>query len=168
MALLRVCNVSAPVAQGSGRSTMAAIFELFVNGEKRRVEAPAAEPLIYSLRNRLGLKGTRYGCGLEQCGSCMVLIDGAPVTACTRAIDSVAGRAIETLEGLAEDATGQALQQAFLAEQAGQCGFCLAGILVAGSLRGNASPPEGQLLVRVGERALDRLRFTACPLRVGD
>jgi len=110
---------------------MSRTFQLVVNGEARQVEATADTPLIYVLRNALGLKGTRYGCGLEQCGCCRVLIDGEPVYACSRAVDSAAGRAITTVEGLGTEAAPHPLQQAFLDEQAGQCGFCLSGILIS-------------------------------------
>ncbi len=95
---------------------MAQIFELIVNGETRRIEAAAETPLIYLLRNELGLKGTRYGCGLEQCGCCMVLIDGEPACGCARAVDSAAGREIVTVEGLGGEAAAHPLQQAFLEE----------------------------------------------------
>ena len=101
---------------------MTQIFELVVNGAAKRIEASAETPLIYVLRNELGLKGTRYGCGLEQCGCCMVLIDGEPVYACTRAVDSAAGCEIVTVEGLGGEAAAHPLQQAFLEEQAGQIG----------------------------------------------
>ena len=84
------------------------------------------------LRNTLGLTGTRFGCGLEQCGACMVLVNGKPVQSCNRALDSVAGRDITTIEGLTGADGGQhPLQQAFLDEQAGQCGYCLSGILIS-------------------------------------
>ncbi|MEQ9639144.1 MAG: (2Fe-2S)-binding protein [Alphaproteobacteria bacterium] len=106
-------------------------FELVVNGAARRVDAAADTPLIHVLRNQLGLMGTRYGCGQEQCGSCMVLLDGEPVHACTRAVDAAAGRPITTIEGLGGDGALHPLQQAFLDEQAGQCGYCLTGILVS-------------------------------------
>jgi nicotinate dehydrogenase subunit A len=110
---------------------MAEIFELVVNGETRRVEAPASLPLIYLLRNELGLKGTRYGCGTEQCGCCMVLIDGEAAYACARTVDSAAGCEIVTVEGLGGETANHPLQQAILAEQAGQCGYCLSGILIS-------------------------------------
>lgn len=127
---------------------MAQIFELVVNGEAKRVEAPAETPLIYVLRNQLGLKGTRYGCGLEQCGCCMVLIDGDPAYACSRAIDSAVGREIVTVEGLAGDAPAHPLQQAFLEEQAGQCGYCLSGILISAKalLERNSSPNRAEIV----------------------
>ncbi len=127
---------------------MARIFELVVNGEARRVEAPARTPLIYVLRNQLGLKGTRYGCGLEQCGSCMVLIDGEPAYACSRAIDAAVGHDIVTVEGLAGDAPAHPLPQAFLEEQAGQCGYCLSGILISAHalLERNRSPNRAEIV----------------------
>ncbi len=106
-------------------------YKLTINGVAREVVAGAALPLIYVLRNELGLMGTRYGCGLEQCGSCMVLIDGEPSYACTRAMDSMAGRDVRTVEGMGTVAAPHPLQQAFIDEQAGQCGYCLSGILIS-------------------------------------
>ena len=102
-----------------------------VNGESRRVEAPETATLLDVLRNHLGLMGTRYGCGLEQCGCCMVLIDGQTAYACTREVGTVAGRAVTTIEGLGTVESPHPLQQAFLDEQAGQCGYCLSGILIS-------------------------------------
>jgi aerobic-type carbon monoxide dehydrogenase small subunit (CoxS/CutS family) len=106
-------------------------IDLTVNGRTVSVAADATAPLLGVLRNALGLMGTRFGCGLEQCGSCMVLVDGEPVYACTREIATVIGRRVTTIEGLAHGDRLHPLQQAFLAEQAGQCGYCLAGILMS-------------------------------------
>ena len=127
---------------------MAQKFEIRVNGEPRQVEAEADLPLIYVLRNELGLTGTRYGCGLEQCGSCMVLIDGEPSYACARAMDSVAGRTVQTIEDLGTVADPHPLQQAFLDEQAGQCGYCLSGILISAKalLDRNPSPSRADIV----------------------
>ncbi len=100
---------------------------LEVNGHAVQVQAGESTPLLDVLRNELNLKGTRYGCGLEQCGSCMVLLDGEPVFSCAREVGTVAGRSVTTVEALA----GHRLIQAFLDEQAGQCGYCLSGILVS-------------------------------------
>ena len=124
---------------------MAQIFEITVNGEPRQ---EADLPLIYVLRNELGLTGTRYGCGLEQCGSCMVLIDGEPSYACARAMDSVAGRTVQTIEDLGTVADPHPLQQAFLDEQAGQCGYCLSGILISAKalLDRNPSPSRADIV----------------------
>src|SRR6185437_10853840 len=95
-------------------------IELNVNGRAVQVSVPDATPLLDVLRNQLELKGSRYGCGLEQCGSCMVLLDGEPIYACSREIGTVAGRSITTIEGLGSVMEPHPLQQAFLDEQAGQ------------------------------------------------
>jgi len=102
-----------------------------VNGEPRKVSVPQTASLLEVLRNHLGLMGTRYGCGLEQCGCCMVLVDGQPAYACTREIGAIIGRSVTTVEGLGTAADPHPLQQAFLDEQAGQCGYCLSGILIS-------------------------------------
>ena len=102
-------------------------LDLIVNGQARHVAAAPTTPLLDVLRNELDLKGARYGCGLEQCGSCMVLVDGEPVFACAREAGTCAGKRIETVESLAD----HPLRAAFLDEQAGQCGYCLSGILMS-------------------------------------
>jgi nicotinate dehydrogenase subunit A len=106
-------------------------IELTVNGRPVRIENDADTPLLSVLRNELGLSGTKFGCGTEQCGACMVLIDDAPAYACTREIGTLGGRTVTTIEGLSTTGTFSPLQQAFLDEQAGQCGYCLPGILVS-------------------------------------
>jgi nicotinate dehydrogenase subunit A len=122
-------------------------FALTVNGRSLRVTALETTPLLDVLRNQLDLKGTRYGCGLEQCGSCMVLLDGEPIYACSREIATVAGRAVTTIEGLGSAAQPHPLQQAFLDEQAGQCGYCLSGILIGAKalLDRNPSPTRAEI-----------------------
>ena len=106
-------------------------FDFSVNGETVSVSLDNEEtPLLDVLRNELGLMGTRFGCGLEQCGCCMVLIDGAPEKCCTKPVWSVAGKKITTIEGLGSTERPHPLQRAFLDEQAGQCGYCLSGILI--------------------------------------
>ncbi|QQS13392.1 MAG: (2Fe-2S)-binding protein [Rhodospirillales bacterium] len=102
-----------------------------VNSAARRVQAPETTTLLEVLRNHLGLTGTRYGCGLEQCGCCMVLVDGKPAHACTREVGTVAGREVTTIEGLGTSSEPHPLQRAFLDEQAGQCGYCLSGIIMS-------------------------------------
>jgi nicotinate dehydrogenase subunit A len=103
-----------------------------VNGKAVSV-SPANEvtPLLDVLRNELGLMGTRFGCGLEQCGCCMVLIDGAAEKCCAKPVSSVAGKAVTTVEGMGTPERPHPLQQAFIDEQAGQCGYCLSGILIS-------------------------------------
>jgi hypothetical protein len=90
-----------------------------VNGSAKSVDVPETTSLLEVLRNHLGLMGTRYGCGLEQCGACMVLVDGQPVFACTRETGTIAGRSVATIEGLGTPDRLHPLQQAFLDEQAG-------------------------------------------------
>ncbi len=113
-----------------------------VNGQAVSVTVPEATPLLDVLRNQLDLKGTRFGCGAEQCGSCMVLIDGSPEKSCGRPLWTVAHKTVVTIEGLGTRAHPHPLQQAFLDEQAGQCGYCLSGILIAAKalLDRNPSP----------------------------
>lgn len=128
-------------------------IRMSVNGQAVSVTAAADTPLLDVLRNHLNLKGTRYGCGLEQCGTCMVLVDGTPVYACTREVGTVDGRSVTTLEGLGTPDALHPLQKAFLEEQAGQCGFCLSGILVSAKalLDSNPSPSRDQIIA-----AMDR------------
>jgi nicotinate dehydrogenase subunit A len=123
-------------------------FEFFVNGSSVSVSLDNEEtPLLDVLRNSLGLKGTRFGCGLDQCGCCVVLIDGAPEKCCTKPVWSVAGKKIVTVEGLGDAAYPHPLQQAFLDEQAGQCGYCLAGILISAKalLDKNPKPSRAEI-----------------------
>lgn len=129
------------------------LIALTVNGSARTVDVPETTTLLDVLRNYLGLTGTRYGCGLEQCGACMVLVDGQPVYSCTRETGSVAGRSVVTIEGLGTRDAPHPLQQAFLDEQAGQCGYCLAGIIMSAKalLDRNPAPSRRDIIV-----ALDR------------
>jgi nicotinate dehydrogenase subunit A len=123
-------------------------YDLVVNGKSVRVDADEATPLIAVLREQLNLRGTRFGCGTEHCGACMVLIDGLPAYACTRGVDTVAGKSITTIEGLARNGVPHPLQQAFLDEQAGQCGYCLSGILISAAalLARNTKPSRAEVM----------------------
>jgi nicotinate dehydrogenase subunit A len=127
---------------------MSKAFEFSVNGKQVEV-SPANEetPLLNVLRNELGLMGTRFGCGLEQCGCCTVLIDGQPEKSCAKPVWSVAGKKITTVEGLGTEAKPHPLQQAFLDEQAGQCGYCLSGILISAKalIDANPSPTRAEI-----------------------
>jgi nicotinate dehydrogenase subunit A len=149
-----------------------------VNGQAREVEAPETATLLDVLRNQLGLMGTRYGCGLEQCGCCMVLVDGKPVHACTREVGTLAGRSIITVEGLGSKERLHPLQQAFIDEQAGQCGYCLSGILISAKalLDNNPRPSRGEIaaaldghLCRCGshQRILNAVERAAAALQTG-
>jgi len=132
---------------------MTAQIGFTVNGQPRQVSVPDGTPLLDVLRNQLDLKGSRYGCGQEQCGSCMVLVDDEPVFSCTRLVGTVAGRTVTTIEGLGTVERPHPLQQAFLDEQAGQCGYCLSGILISAKalLDRNPSPSRADIVA-----ALDR------------
>ena len=105
-------------------------IRLHVNGETRDVSVDPDTPLLYVLRNDLGLKGTRAGCAEGQCMSCTVLLDGRPQTACMVPVGSVASQRVETVEALVCDGLNHPLVDSLLEEQAGQCGYCLAGILM--------------------------------------
>jgi nicotinate dehydrogenase subunit A len=117
-------------------------FRLLVNGRHRDVTCRRDTPVLYLLRNDLGLPGTRFGCGLGQCGACMVLLDGHPTPSCDLPVWAAEGHAVDTIEGLAGDPAMQALQEAFIARQAAQCGYCMSGILVSACalLRDDDSP----------------------------
>jgi nicotinate dehydrogenase subunit A len=106
-------------------------MELRVNGQSRHVDAAPDTPLLWVLRDELGLTGTKYGCGLEQCGACAVLCDGRAVLSCATAAEAFVGREVCTIESVATDGVLHALQRAFIAEQAAQCGYCVPGILIA-------------------------------------
>jgi nicotinate dehydrogenase subunit A len=126
---------------------------LNVNGAQHTVHAEPDTPLLYILRNDLKLKGAKFGCGLGLCGSCMVLIDGHNVMSCDTPLWAAAGKAITTIEGLGTLAAQHALQRAFIAEQAAQCGYCISGVIMtaAALLAQNSDPSEGdikQALVR--------------------
>src|SRR5229473_2362471 len=122
-------------------------FDLIINGRARSVSADEQATLLDVLRGDLGLRATRFGCGLEQCGACMVLIDGEPAYACSRLISTLPGRQVVTIEGLAADGSLAPLQQAFIVEQAGQCGFCLSGILISAKalLDRNPAPSRAEI-----------------------
>ena len=122
-------------------------ISLNVNGGAVSVSADPDTPLLDVLRNHLGLVGSKFGCGLEQCGCCMVLIDGEPVKSCGKALSTVAGKSITTIEGLGTPERPHPLQQAFLDEQAGQCGYCLAGILISAKalLDDNPAPSRAEI-----------------------
>ncbi len=101
-----------------------------VNGQWHEVECPDDEPLAYVLRNRLGLPGTRIACGLEQCGACLVLVNGESRYACTLPAAACDGASVTTVEGLGREGAFHAVQQALLEHNAAQCGYCLSGIVV--------------------------------------
>ncbi len=127
--------------------------ELEVNGQRRSVSAGPDTPLLYVLRNDLGLVGSRFGCGNGQCGACFVIFEGKAVPSCDTPLWSVENKSVTTVEGLAKGGELHPVQKALLAEQAAQCGYCISGIAVAAAafLSSNRNPSEKQV-----REALDR------------
>jgi nicotinate dehydrogenase subunit A len=121
-------------------------FTATLNGQVCQLEGPAAMPLLYALREA-GCKSTRFGCGAGQCGACHVLINGRSRPACDTPLEAVQGQTVTTVEGLADQGRPSALQQAFLDEQAAQCGYCLSGILITATelLARNPDPSAEQV-----------------------
>jgi nicotinate dehydrogenase subunit A len=132
---------------------MAEAVRLRVNGAERSVAADEGTPLLNVLRGTLGLTATHFGCGVNQCGACHVLIDGQAVAACDTPLWAAAGKDITTVEGLGTPDSPHPLQRAFIAEQAMQCGYCISGILISAAalLRRNPDPSEAEV-----RAALDR------------
>jgi nicotinate dehydrogenase subunit A len=132
---------------------------LQVNGKQHTIQLQdTSTPLLYVLRNQLQLNGPKYGCGLEQCGSCMVLMDGKALPSCRIPASAVSGRKIVTLEGLLrEDGSLHPVQQAFVDEQAAQCGYCLNGMVItAVALLENNDNPDDETIREGMERCLCR------------
>jgi nicotinate dehydrogenase subunit A len=129
------------------------MLRLVVNGQPREVAADPETPLLYVLRNDLGLTGTKFGCGLGQCGACTVLVDGQPVRSCMLPVQAVAGQAVTTIEGLGSPERPHPLQAALIEEQAVQCGYCTPGIVMAAKaiLDQTPRPTEAQLKQALNE-----------------
>ncbi|MBJ7340366.1 (2Fe-2S)-binding protein [Mycolicibacterium sp.] len=124
-----------------------------VNGKRQRVTTEPDTALLYVLRNHLGLKGTRFGCGLSLCGSCVVLVDGHPTYSCDTPVEAVEGREVVTVEGLGTPDDPHPVARAIVDGQAAQCGYCISGIVVtaAALLERNANPSDAEV-----REALDR------------
>lgn len=122
-------------------------IDLVVNGQKRTVQAEPETPLLEVLRNDLGLTGSKFGCGESECGACTVVVDGHATRSCQLPAAEVAGRSITTIEGLAKDGRLHPLQQAFLDEDAMQCGYCVAGMIMNAyaMLQRNPNPTEREI-----------------------
>jgi nicotinate dehydrogenase subunit A len=132
-------------------------FKLHVNGREHEVAAEPKTPLLYVLRNDLGLKGSRFGCGVGQCGACMVIMDGKAVPSCDTPLWSTEGKEITTIEGLGSRDKPHPLQQAFLDEQAAQCGYCINGILMsAAALLQRSKRPTDEEIAKALDRNLCR------------
>jgi nicotinate dehydrogenase subunit A len=118
-----------------------------VNGKPHQVDAAPSTPLLYVLRNDLKLKGARFGCGLGQCGTCTVIIEGKAVQSCDVPVSAVAGLSITTIEGIGSPDRLHPLQQAFIREQGAQCGYCVTGVIMSAKalLDANPSPTDAQI-----------------------
>jgi nicotinate dehydrogenase subunit A len=123
------------------------VLNFKLNGQDVSVDAPADAPLLFVLNNDLDQHGLKFGCGLSQCGACTVLIDGDPVRSCQTTAQSAVGRSVTTLAGLTESGQPSKLQQAFIDEQAAQCGYCASGMIMAAQalLDQNPSPTESEI-----------------------
>jgi nicotinate dehydrogenase subunit A len=121
---------------------------LRVNGREHVVEVEPGAPLLYVLRNDLGLTAAKFGCGLEQCRACVVLADGEAVTTCATGVEAFAGKEITTLEGLGGPGGLHPVQKAFLAEDAGQCGYCIPGLIVSAVALLDAEPDPSDDRIR--------------------
>jgi nicotinate dehydrogenase subunit A len=118
-----------------------------LNDKPVQVDVPANAPLLFVLTNDLSVAGAKFGCGRSQCGSCTVLVDGDPVRACATPVSAAAGRSVTTLEGLRENGKPSRLQQAFIDEQAAQCGYCASGMIMQAQalLDRNPQPTENDV-----------------------
>ena len=119
-------------------------YDLHVNGRRQSVDVEPDTPLLWVLRDHLGLAGTKYGCGIGQCGACTIHLDGRPVRSCTLPVSAAAGREVTTIEGLAEEGNLTPLQEAWCEHDVAQCGYCQSGQIMtaAALLRDNPTPDD--------------------------
>jgi len=122
-------------------------FSITVNGADAQVDAPDDMPLLWALRDLMGLTGSKYGCGIGQCGACTVHLNGAPVRSCLLPVGQVSGQAITTIEGLADGDALHALQQAWIEKDVAQCGYCQSGQIMSAAalLRSNPEPTDADI-----------------------
>lgn len=127
-------------------------YELKINGQRHEAEVDADTPLLWVLRDTLGLKGTKYGCGVAQCGACTVHIDGKAMRSCSLPVAAVVGREITTIEGLAKDGKLTALQEAWCEHDVAQCGYCQSGQIMSAAalLKDNPNPDEKMIDLAMG------------------
>ena len=158
---------------------MPKVTELHINGKSYALEADADESLLWALRERLGLTGSKYGCGEGQCGACTVLIDGNPRRSCITTVSAVASKQITTIEGLAKDGGLHPVQQAFLDAEAMQCAFCTSGMIMTAValVRTQPNASEDQLrhfmegnICRCGTypRVVEAIRRAAAASKAGE
>jgi isoquinoline 1-oxidoreductase subunit alpha len=116
------------------------MITLKVNGEQHSLDIEAEMPLLWAIRSEIGLTGTKYGCGVAQCGACTVLLDGHPVRSCMLAVSNAEGHDITTIEGLSKDGNLNKVQEAWIAEDVPQCGYCQSGQVLAATALLNRTP----------------------------
>ena len=159
------------------------MMTLKVNGRDRQIEAEADTPLLYVLRDELELNAAKFGCGLGQCGACTVIVDGKAVLSCVTPLVLLEGRKVTTLEGLGTIETPAPIQRAFIEEQAAQCGYCIAGMMMRAQalLQKNSRPTDAQIraelephlcrcgthmrILRAVRRAAEVMRTAQAPAR---
>lgn len=123
------------------------MVKLSVNGKTQSIDVDPNTPLLWVIREQIGLTGTKYGCGVAQCGSCTVLLDGEAVRSCSLPVSAIQGKKIETVEGLAKSGKLTKIQQAWIDHQTPQCGYCQAGMVMAATalLRKNPNPSDADI-----------------------
>jgi isoquinoline 1-oxidoreductase subunit alpha len=123
------------------------MISLTINGQSHNVDVEPDTPLLWAIRENVGLTGTKYGCGVAQCGSCTVHVDGVPVRSCSLPVSAAAGKRITTIEGLAENGVLTKVQQAWLAHEVPQCGYCQSGMImaVAALLKDKPKPTDADI-----------------------
>jgi len=119
-------------------------MKLTINGESRQVDVPTDTPILWTLRDVLGMTGTKFGCGKALCGACTVMLDGQPIRSCVTPISAAENKKITTIEAVSEDSVGQAVQEAWQSINVPQCGYCQSGQIVAATalLRENPNPTD--------------------------
>jgi nicotinate dehydrogenase subunit A len=125
------------------------LYRLHVNGQSREATAEATTPLLYVLRNNLELNGPKFGCGLGQCGACMVLVDGVALRSCQMPVSAVGDKSVTTLEGLGSRDSLHPLQKAFVDEQAMQCGYCINGMIMSAKALLDRNPEANEAEIKV-------------------
>ncbi|HEY6815272.1 MAG TPA: (2Fe-2S)-binding protein [Croceibacterium sp.] len=141
-------------------------YKVEINGEARELDVPGEMPLLWALRNELGMVGTKFGCGVALCGACTVHIDGVAARSCSTPVSALAGRKVTTIEALAESPIGRALQQAWVDEDVMQCGYCQAGQLMnASALLARNPQPNAQ---QIDSAMAGNICRCACYTRIRD
>lgn len=122
-------------------------IKLTVNGKSHSIDVDPSTPLLWAIREQVGLTGTKYGCGVAQCGACTVMLDGQAIRSCVIPVSAAEGKSVQTIEGLATDGKLTKLQQAWIDHQVPQCGFCQAGMLMAATdlLAKNPKPTDADI-----------------------